>query len=94
MSHQKPHLTIVFLATLVAGMYLLPQLELEQYLCDDVASVTEIPEWSELLEEEESTDPAESLLYLLNLLAEPENKTNRLDLRAYVEALQTYAEEN
>lgn len=52
--------------------------------------------YEELLDEEEETVfvPAESLLYLLNLIAEPENKTNRLDLRAYVEALQEYAEEH
>lgn len=49
--------------------------------------------FEEMLEENES-DPAESLLYLLNLLAEPDNKTNRLDIRAYAEALQQYAEEN
>ena len=52
--------------------------------------------YEDLLEEEEETTfvPAESLLYLLNLVAEPENKTNRLDLRAYVESLQEYAEEH
>ena len=52
--------------------------------------------YEELLDEEEETVfvPAGSLLYLLNLIAEPENKTNRLDLRAYVEALQEYAEEH
>ena len=44
--------------------------------------------------EEEEVDASESFLYLLNLIAEPENKTNRLDIRSYVAALQEYAEEN
>ena len=44
--------------------------------------------------EEVTTTPSESMLYLLNLIAEPDNKTNRLDLRAYVDALNEYAEEN
>ena len=39
-------------------------------------------------------DPNESFLYLLNLIADPENKTNKLDMRAYVENLKEYAEEN
>ncbi|MAZ29512.1 MAG: hypothetical protein CL868_20860 [Cytophagaceae bacterium] len=44
----------------------------------------------------ETTDaePKESLLYLLSLIKDSENPTNRLDLRAYVEAMQEYAEEN
>ena len=69
---------------------------IEAYQTFDIPIPEEEPieGYEELLEEEESNDPAESLLYLLNLLADPENKTNRLDLRAYVEALQTYAEEN
>lgn len=39
-------------------------------------------------------DPAESFLYLLNLISDPDNKTNRLDMRAYVEQLKEYAEDN
>lgn len=46
------------------------------------------------LQEEEQANPSESMLYLLNLLAEPENKSNRMDLRSYVESLQEYAESN
>ncbi|WP_416442163.1 hypothetical protein ACH3O9_16050 [Leeuwenhoekiella sp. A16] len=49
--------------------------------------------YEESVEAEES-EPQESLLYLFNLLAEPDNKTNRLDLRSYVEELQEYADEN
>lgn len=46
-------------------------------------------EEAEELEEEVST-PEESMLYVLNLIAEPDNKANQLDLRAYVKALQEY----
>ncbi|MEH6657196.1 hypothetical protein [Leeuwenhoekiella marinoflava] len=71
---------------------------IEAYQTFDIPIPEEEPieGYEELLEEEEETTfvPAESLLYLLNLIAEPENKTNRLDLRSYVEALQEYAEEN
>lgn len=42
----------------------------------------------------EAHDPSESFLFLLNLIAEPNNKANRLDLRSYVDELQAYAEEN
>ncbi|SFU53532.1 hypothetical protein SAMN05216480_106102 [Pustulibacterium marinum] len=49
-------------------------------------------------EEETSTtedfDPSESMLYVLNLIAEPDNKGNKQDLRGYVASLQAYAEEN
>lgn len=38
----------------------------------------------------DDADEKESLLYLLSLIAEPENKANRLDLRAYVTAMQDY----
>lgn len=48
----------------------------------------------EELQEEEQANPSESMLYLLNLIAEPENKANRMDLRSYVEALQEYEEEH
>ena len=48
----------------------------------------------ELVTSDEEVEPKESFLYLLNLISEPENKTNRLDIRAYVEALKEYAEEN
>ena len=62
---------------------------------DSLDTVELVMALEEEFETEESTfDPAESLLYLLNLIAEPENKTNRLDLRAYVEAMQEYAEEH
>lgn len=50
-------------------------------------------EEEELVEDTES-DPQESLLYLFSLLKDSENKANRLDMRAYVDALQLYAEEN
>lgn len=46
----------------------------------------------ELDEEKEEVNPSESMLYLLNLIAEPENKANRMDLRSYVEALKEYEE--
>lgn len=36
----------------------------------------------------------ESLDYLLSLMADPENKVNKIELREYVNALNTYAEEN
>lgn len=42
------------------------------------------------LEEDLEVEPKESLLYLLSLIADSENKTNRLDLRAYVNAMQDY----
>ena len=70
---------------------------IEAYQTFDIPIPEEEPieGYEELLDEQDnSSEPAESLLYLLNLLAEPENKTNRLDLRAYVEAMQIYAEEN
>ncbi len=49
--------------------------------------------YEDMVEATES-EPQESLLYLFNLLAEPENKTNRLDIRSYVDELQEYADEN
>ncbi|EAQ48555.1 MULTISPECIES: hypothetical protein [Leeuwenhoekiella] len=70
---------------------------IEAYQTFDIPIPEEEPVegYEEEFETEEGTfDPAESLLYLLNLIAEPENKTNRLDLRAYVEAMQEYAEEH
>ncbi|MFI8379528.1 hypothetical protein [Leeuwenhoekiella sp. NPDC079379] len=70
---------------------------IEAYQTFDIPIPEEEPieGYEELLDEQDNTsEPAESLLYLLNLLAEPENKTNRLDLRAYVDAMQVYAEEN
>ncbi|WP_028375110.1 hypothetical protein [Leeuwenhoekiella sp. MAR_2009_132] len=70
---------------------------IEAYQTFDIPIPEEEPieGYEELLDEQDNnSEPAESLLYLLNLLAEPENKTNRLDLRAYVEAMQIYAEEN
>ena len=70
---------------------------IEAYQTFDIPIPEEEPieGYEELLEESQSeTQPSESLLYLLNLIAEPENKTNRLDLRVYVEAMQEYAEEN
>lgn len=58
-----------------------------------------IPDDEPLEEGEEavvSEQPAgqESLDYLLSLMADPENKVNELELREYVNALTTYAEEN
>ncbi len=69
---------------------------IEEYQTFDIPIPEEEPieGYEELLEEDTQVEPQESLLYLLNLIAEPENKTNRLDLRAYVEAMQEYAEEN
>lgn len=70
---------------------------IEEYQTFDIPIPEEEPieGYEELLEEQDNqTTPEESLLYLLNLIAEPENKTNRLDLRAYVNAMQEYAEEN
>ncbi|MCC4214557.1 hypothetical protein [Leeuwenhoekiella parthenopeia] len=70
---------------------------IEEYQTFDIPIPEEEPieGYEELLEDQENqSTPEESLLYLLNLIAEPENKANRLDLRAYVEALQEYAEEN
>jgi len=70
---------------------------IEEYQTFDIPIPEEEPieGYEELLEEQENdATPEESLLYLLNLIAEPENKTNRLDLRAYVNAMQEYAEEN
>lgn len=70
---------------------------IEAYQTFDIPIPEEEPieGYEELLEEQDTeSDPGESLLYLLNLIAEPENKSNRLDLRAYVDALQVYAEEN
>ncbi|MAW95022.1 MULTISPECIES: hypothetical protein [unclassified Leeuwenhoekiella] len=70
---------------------------IEEYQTFDIPIPEEEPieGYEELLEEQENdSTPEESLLYLLNLIAEPENKTNRLDLRAYVNAMQEYAEEN
>ena len=49
-------------------------------------------------EEEEADDsdfdPAESLDYLLSLMAEAKNKVNALELREYSNNLMAYAEEN
>lgn len=69
---------------------------IEEYQTFDIPIPEEEPieGYEELLEEDTQVEPQESLLYLLSLIAEPENKTNRLDLRAYVEAMQEYAEEN
>ncbi|PHQ28064.1 MAG: hypothetical protein COA80_19265 [Leeuwenhoekiella sp.] len=70
---------------------------IEEYQTFDIPIPEEEPieGYEELLEEQDNqATPEESLLYLLNLIAEPENKTNRLDLRAYVNAMQEYAEEN
>ncbi|WP_442845394.1 hypothetical protein [Leeuwenhoekiella sp. H156] len=70
---------------------------IEEYQTFDIPIPEEEPieGYEELLEDQENqSTPEESLLYLLNLIAEPENKANRLDLRTYVEALQEYAEEN
>lgn len=36
----------------------------------------------------------ESLDYLLSLMADPENKVNKLELREYITALHSYAEDN
>ncbi len=48
--------------------------------------------------EEMPENPAEtgqeSLDYLLSLMADPENKVNKIELREYVNALNIYAEEN
>ena len=48
--------------------------------------------------EETPENPAEtgqeSLDYLLSLMADPENKVNKIELREYVNALNIYAEEN
>lgn len=60
----------------------------------DIPEEEPIEGHEEELEQREPSEPAESLLYLLNLLAEPDNKSNRLDLRAYADALKEYAEEN
>ncbi len=60
----------------------------------DIPEEEPIEGHEEELEQREPAEPAESLLYLLNLLAEPDNKSNRLDLRSYANALQEYAEEN
>lgn len=69
---------------------------IEEYQTFDIPIPEEEPieGYEELLEEDTQVEPQESLLYLLSLIAEPENKTNRLDLRAYVEAMQEYVEEN
>ncbi len=67
---------------------------IEEYQTFDIPIPEEEPieGYEELMEDPETEfEPAESLLYLLNLIAEPENKANRLDLRAYVEAMQDYA---
>lgn len=58
-----------------------------------------IPDDEPLEEGEEAPEdhqPAgqESLDYLLSLMADPDNKVNELELREYVSALSTYAEEN
>jgi hypothetical protein len=42
----------------------------------------------------ESFDPAESLDYLLSLMAEAKNKINAIELREYSNSLIAYAEEN
>ena len=60
----------------------------------DIPEEEPIEGHEEELEQGESSEPAESLLYLLNLIAEPDNKSNRLDLRAYADALKEYEEEN
>lgn len=59
---------------------------------DPIEDEDGVPMETEIINDDST--PAESLLYLLNLIAEPENKVNRLDMRAYVAALQEYAEEN
>jgi hypothetical protein len=48
MRHHKPHFTILFLASIVGGMYLMPLLDMVSTYEVDV----EIPDWSELLEED------------------------------------------
>lgn len=57
-----------------------------------------IPEDEPIDEDEEieieEAEPKESLSYLFGLIKDSENAANRLDLRAYVEAMQEYAEEN
>ncbi|HEA30966.1 MAG TPA: hypothetical protein ENH91_13405 [Leeuwenhoekiella sp.] len=69
-------------------------IEEHQTFAIDIPDEEPIEGHEEELELREASEPAESLLYLLNLIAEPENKSNRLDLRAYVTALGEYAEEN
>lgn len=49
-----------------------------------------LEEGEEIEVQEEESTPEESMLYVLNLIAEPDNKANQLDLRAYVKALQEY----
>lgn len=60
----------------------------------DIPEEEPIEGHEEELDLREPSEPKESFLYLLNLIAEPENKSNRLDLRSYVNAMQEYAEEN
>ncbi|MGB7842817.1 MAG: hypothetical protein WBL21_08515 [Salinimicrobium sp.] len=45
-------------------------------------------------EEDNASNPDESLDYLLSLIAEPHNKVNELELREYSNKLIAYAEEN
>ena len=51
-------------------------------------------EEGEAIPENSAETGQESLDYLLSLMAEPENKVNKIELREYVNALNTYAEEN
>lgn len=51
-------------------------------------------EEAEVAPENDSETGQESLDYLLSLVADPENKINKIELREYVNALNAYAEEN
>ena len=51
MTH-RPEKTILFLIPLIAAMYLAPIIE-EKYFIEDEIIIDEIPEWSELLDDEE-----------------------------------------
>ncbi len=82
---------------LLAKVIRLTYEHIEEYETFAIAIPEEEPieGYEELVEDTESeSDPQESLLYLFSLMKDSENKANRLDMRAYVDALQLYAEEN
>ena len=60
MTH-RPEKTILFLIPLIAAMYLAPIIE-EKYFIEDEIIIDEIPEWSELLDDEEiRIEPIDSI---------------------------------
>ena len=81
---------------LLAKVIRLTYEHIEAYHTFDIPIPEDEPvEGAEMENEEDNTsNPDESLDYLLSLIAEPHNKVNELELREYSNKLIAYAEEN